>query len=80
MLSESLRDPNFRKEWEDANRELAGLDERIAMMRNLNGRDALEAGLRKTKTPERNHHAARANASLRRTDSDVRASSASLKP
>lgn len=30
MLNESLEDPNFRKEWEDANAELAELDKIIA--------------------------------------------------
>lgn len=30
MLNESLEDPNFRKEWEDANAELAELDKSIA--------------------------------------------------
>lgn len=30
MLNESLKDPNFRKEWEDANAELAELDRVIA--------------------------------------------------
>lgn len=29
MLNESLEDPNFRKEWEDANAELAELDKII---------------------------------------------------
>ena len=31
MLNESLEDPNFRKEWEDANAELAELDKIIAV-------------------------------------------------
>ena len=30
MLNESLEDPHFRKEWEDANAELAELDKIIA--------------------------------------------------
>lgn len=30
MLNESLEDPNFREEWEDANAELAELDKIIA--------------------------------------------------
>ena len=30
MLSKSLSDPNFRKEWEEANAELAELDKIIA--------------------------------------------------
>ncbi len=30
MLNESLEDPNFRKEWKDANAELAELDKIIA--------------------------------------------------
>ncbi len=30
MLEESLKDPNFRREWEKANAELAGLDRTIA--------------------------------------------------
>ena len=30
MLNESMEDPNFRKEWEDANAELAELDKIIA--------------------------------------------------
>ena len=30
MLNESLEDPNFRKEWKDANAELVELDESIA--------------------------------------------------
>lgn len=30
MLNESLEDPNFRQEWEDANAELAELDKTIA--------------------------------------------------
>ncbi len=30
MLNESLEDPNFRKEWEDANAELAELDKIVA--------------------------------------------------
>lgn len=30
MLNESMQDPDFRKEWEEANAELAELDARLA--------------------------------------------------
>ena len=35
MLSKSLSDPNFRKEWKEANAELAELDKIIAARRRL---------------------------------------------
>ena len=48
MLNESLKDPNFRKEWEDANAELAELDRIIAARSEmgLTQADSICSGIR----------------------------------
>ncbi len=38
MLGESLQEPTFRKEWKDANAELADLDKRLFQNAQKNGR------------------------------------------
>ncbi len=55
MLSDSLADPNFRKEWESANAELAELDKFIA--------EHSEAGLTKANVAIRAHTDTTARAS-----------------